>query len=79
MRTNETTAGAWLETPRDVTHDNDECGNRVAPAGDPGGNIVSWISIIGRCFGKEPKLEQGFGHIPHAMEVKLTRRTAVGT
>ena len=24
-------------------------------------------------FGKEPKLEQGFGHIPHAIEVKLTK------
>ena len=31
MKTNKTTAATWLwKLPGDVTHDNDECGNRVA-------------------------------------------------
>ena len=30
-------------------------------------------------FGKEPKLEKGFGHIPDTIEVKLTWRTVAGT
>ena len=67
-----------METPGDVTHDNDESGNRVAPAGDPCGVVVGCspetfrVQLPEHGFGKEPKLEKGFGQIPDAIKVKMT-------